>query len=377
MTKYVWKARDERGNAVVKETVAASAAAAEAVLLAEGYTELALMENEVVEAVLHGFQPATVLGQEIKVGPTDRVKQYNKRATFLWALREGVGQSKSIVLVLLTLIAVFLYWRFYVSASLAGVALLAWLLFIIAVAMPAVLYGRLHKAGDWHRWDEVLGLVDKLERVNQIHFAKVPAFELARWRAKVLVAQGQLAEALAGFRLYENQPGCPSWLYKLFVAGLYNLAKEHDLAIEYTLKSIDEKPTPTAYRDLANNYLRYKRDPAKGRSALAEAHRQPIAEMSKPFDLRCQGILAFLEGDYPLARQHVEAAIALMEKTRNVPFRDGHISIARAYLCCVRAGQGQMAEARNSFGEARPYLLATDESELLRECERAIGEQKR
>src|SRR5262249_28377032 len=147
------------------------------------------------------------------------------------------------------------------------------------ISLPSILYGRLIKAGDWHRWNEVLDLVRKLEKVGGLGFIKVPAPELGRWRAKALAGTGRLTEGLGGYQKFENQPGCPGWLYKAFVAGIYDLVKKHDIAIEYNLKSIQEKPTATMYIDLANRYVRYKKDPAKAREALAEAAKEPLAEL--------------------------------------------------------------------------------------------------
>jgi tetratricopeptide (TPR) repeat protein len=157
------------------------------------------------------------------------------------------------------------------------------------------------------------------------------------------------------------------------VAGIYDTAKQHDKALEINLQVIQERPSSSMYLDLANRYVRYKKDPVHAREALASADKEPIPEIAKPFSLRCRGILALLEGELPAAQQNLEAAIQIMERTRHVPFRDGHISVAKAYLCCVLAKQGQLEAARKSYDEARPYLEATGESELIAECEQALG----
>jgi tetratricopeptide (TPR) repeat protein len=184
---------------------------------------------------------------------------------------------------------------------------------------------------------------------------------------------GKLPQSLMEFSRFENQPGCPSWLYKAQLAGIYDTAKQHDKALEYAWQSIREKPTPVLYLDLANRYARYKSDPFKAREALAEAEKSTIPDLAEPFYLRCRGISALLEGDYATAQRELHASLAIMQKTPHIPYRDGHISVAKAYMCCVFAKQGDQAAAKKNFVEAEEYLVATGENELLEQCKRAMG----
>jgi hypothetical protein len=80
-----------------------------------------------------------------------------------------------------------------------------------------------------------------------------------------------------------------------------------------------------------------------------------------------------LEGDYASARHELEASFKIVEENRNRPFRDGHLNVLKGYLCCVLARQGDLTEAKKYFMQARKYLVATNETELLEECEKAIG----
>ena len=179
-----------------------------------------------------------------------------------------------------------------------------------------------------------------LQLIGRFSLVKVPATELTRNRAKALAGMGRLDEALAEYSQCQGRPDCPPWLYKLFVASLYTTARQHDKAIEYNLASIAAKPTSTAWADLANRYARYKSDAVKARSAMAEAEKSPLSDVAKPFCIRCQGIIAYLEGNYGAAKRDLQIAIELVEKAKGRPARDGHLSVARAYLCCVLAKQG-------------------------------------
>ena len=68
MTNYVWSATDKSGKKVIREIEAATAEDAKFVLLAQGYSNLELKEDEVTSAVLAGFtKRENAFGQEIRV----------------------------------------------------------------------------------------------------------------------------------------------------------------------------------------------------------------------------------------------------------------------------------------------------------------------
>jgi tetratricopeptide (TPR) repeat protein len=376
MTNYVWSATDKSGEKVIKEIEAATAEDAKFVLLAQGYSDLELKEDEVMSAVLAGFpKRESAFGAEIKVTAEQRLKHRNDpTATFWDALRKGIGQSFIVFLTLVVLAGYSGYRGDWGYSLLYLVGLLAWLAYILFVSLPSVYYRKLIKASDWSQWSKVLSLVATLQLMGRFSLVKVPASELTRNRTKALAGMGQLDEALAEYSQCQGRPDCPSWLYKLFVGSLYTTAKHYDKAIEYNLASIAAKPTSTAWLDLANRYARYKHDPMKARAAMVEAEKSPLADVAKPFHLRCLGIIAYLEGDYAAAKRDLETAIELVEKAKGRPYRDGHLSVARAYLCCVLAKQGDLADAKKNFLLAKAYLVATKEDELLAECRQSTGE---
>jgi len=376
MANYVWTAKDKFGISVVREISASTIEESKSALLAEGCTDLVLKGDEIMDAATAGM-PRSVrfLGEEHKVTEAEKLKHRgNPAPTFFSALWQGIVQTKGFIILIFILAGFEIYCGHTTSLMFLGLGLLAWLAFLIGVRLPSIYYHRLHKAADWNRWEEVLGIVDKLKQIEKFHFTKIPPPELGKYRAKALAGLGQLPQSLVEFSQYENQPGCPSWLYKAQVAGIYDTAKQHDKALEYAWQSIREKPTPVLYLDLANRYARYKSDPVKARAALAEAEKSTLPDLAEPFHLRCRGISALLEEDYSTARRELEASLAIMQKTPNIPYRAGHISVTKAYLCRVLAKQGDQAGARKNFKEAEEYLVATGESELLEQCKKATGD---
>jgi tetratricopeptide (TPR) repeat protein len=375
MARYVWTAKDKLGNSVVREISANTIEESKSALLAEGHTDLVLKGDEIADAATAGM-PRTVrfLGKEYKITAAERLKYRGKPAlTFFSALWQGIAQTKGFIILIFILAAFEIYRGHTTSLIFLGIGLLAWLAFLIGVRLPSIYYHRLHKAADWYRWTEVLEIVDKLKKIEKFHFTKIPPPELGKYRAIALACLGHLPQALAEYSQYENQLGCPRWVYKAQVAGIYDIARQHDKALEYAWQSIREKPTPVLYLDLANRYLRYKSDPVKAREALAQAEKSTIPDLAKPFHLHCRGILALMKKDYPTARRELEASLEIMQKTPHLPFRDGHISVAKAYLCRVLAKQGNQVAARKNFVEAEEYLVATGETELLEQCKKATG----
>jgi tetratricopeptide (TPR) repeat protein len=374
MTNYIWKATDKSGKSVVREVSANTIEESKAILISEGCTDLELFQDEIMAAATDGMDKnVTVMGEEINVTAAQRLEQVNKPPLTIWsAIRQGIGQSKGLTIFMAGLCAFLAYRGYVISALIAGCALLAWLGFMVGVALPSVNYSKLAKAADWARWKEVLHLVENLERSNKINFIKVPRPELGRFRATALAGLGKLDEAVAGYAQFENHRGCPSWLHKAFLIGIYNVANRHDKALECMRKSLEENPTPVLQLELANQLARYHNDAAGARVALSEGEKATVPETLKPNIKRTHGIIAYLEKDYASSKTELEASIRMMEATPHVPGRDGNIRVARGYLCCVLANLGVFDEARKQFAQAKEYLIATKENELIAECEKAL-----
>ena len=376
MSRYVWTGRDQWGQSVVREIEAPSAKESQALLLAEGLTDLALKEEEVATAAQAGFsKDSTIFGEPITVNAADRIATIDNPIVTFWdGIRTGIQQSLSISLLIVAVIAVNAVRGDWFYTGVGAIALIAWLLFIICVNLPSIYYRKLIAAADWNRWNEVLSLVAVLKAIGHLSFIKIPAAELARHRARAIAALGRADEALAEYKQYEGSPDCPKWLHKLFVASIYVTLKQYDKAIELNREVIAENNSPVAWGDLAYRYARYKRDPVKARQAMDEALKSPTPDPIKPNRHRCEGVIAYLNSDYVRARQELETAIQMVEKSKWRPYRDGHLAISRGYLCCVLAKQGNFADAKTCFSQAEPYLIATDETELLEECRQLVGE---
>ena len=366
--KYTWSARDKSGQRVVREVEARSAAEAQETLLADGYSELELKEDELMTAFRAGYS------RKIRATAKQRVHRLENPSGTTWEIVKLRLNKGKIVFLLLIVVSSYLYYcRDFLVGGLMTFAFVFLLTSHLSVDLPLICYRRISLASDWNRWREVLALVQALKIFGKIRLTQVPDTELMRFRAMAFVGIGNLQKGIEEFQKSEGSPDRPAWLYKLLLAGFYSNAKQHDKAIELCLASISENPNATAWYDLANRYARYKRDAVKAREALTEAEKGPALAHLKPYQARCRGIIANLEGDYSAAKRDLESAIHLLEQIKWRPGKDGHLAIARAYLCCVLATQGDMEMAKKNLNLARKYLVATDEDELLAECRRLTG----
>ena len=201
MPRFVWTATDKFGNSVVREIPADTAEQAKAHLTSEGCTDVKLQENKVMAEL------------PMKSNAEMRFKRRNKPPrSFFGVLRECVVLGGPVCIVIILLAAVETYHGKIVSAVICGLGLVIWLAYLFCIQLPSIFLKKLHKALDWHRWDEALQLVNKLRWFNRFHFIKIPQVPettLTRYRANALAGMGNLSQALEEYAPCENQPGCP------------------------------------------------------------------------------------------------------------------------------------------------------------------------
>jgi len=371
MPNFIWTAKDRQGKPMIRELSAETIEESKAMLLAEGYTDLELKSDEIIDASRRVYAS---INKGRKSSPEELVRNSgNLQQTTLKLILETIIHDCWLYIMMISMMILVFGNGQKILTVIIGIVLLSWLIFRIWLRLPEIYYAKLNKAKEWHRWQGVLRIAKRCEQIRSMHIIKLPQTELIQSRAQALAGLGRLSEALAEFQQYENQPGVQSWLYKAQLAGIYGIAKEYDMSLEYMWKAIQEKPTPTLYLDFANRLLRYKKDTIKAREALSEVEKSTIIDIARPHYLLCKGILAYIEGDYDFSKMQIMASLKIVDNDRNRPFRDGFISVINSYLCCVLAKLGDLTTAKKCFEKAREYLIATGEKELMMECQKAIG----
>ncbi len=379
MPNFIWTARDIQGKLVSKEISANTIEDSKAILLSEGYTDLELKGDEIIDAARISVADANKTDPfqneaTPKKLPVERVKSYGfLPQTTLKIILRRIVQDSVLYFIAISIIAGMLFLGHQSYAITVGIVMAIWLLFRIWMSLTQIYYAKLNRAKDWNQWTQVLRIVKKMEILRKFHSIKFPLSTLIHARAQALAGSGKLLEALAEFQQCQYQPGMQSWLYKTHLAQIYSIAKDYDKSLECAWKAVEEKQTPALYLDLANRLLSYKKDTIKAREAIYKAEQGEITEIAKPYLKRCRGILFYLEGNFDLARQEFESSLEIYERNKNRPFIDGSISEVKGYLSCVLAKQGDMDAARTYYIQARKYLIATEDTKLIEECEKIIG----
>lgn len=375
MPNFLWTAKDSNGRPIVREISADTIEQSKAVLLAEGCTDLVLRGDEINDAAERSFGDGPeVFGEEVTVTAEEKLKFRNKPPpTFARAVFDSFTDDKWFTLCLVGLVGWLCYRHRYIYAAAIVAVAVVWTLFRVWLTLPGIYYRKIIEAREWHRWNEVEALVERCLKLGRFNSIMIPATELANSRAKALAGKGRLAEGIAHLQQFENDNGMSGWLFKANVAALYDIVKQPDHAIALTEQAAAEKPTPALYLDLAHRYLKDKRDVTKGRAAMAEAEKETMTDIAKPWHLRCRGMVAYLESDYSTARREFEEALAIWKSTPHQPFIHANLSITRAWLCCTLARQGEVKAATEYFSDAEEFLTAVDETDLLSECKRLLG----
>jgi hypothetical protein len=376
MPIFVWTAKDKFGNPVVRELSTPTVGQSKQLLLDEGHTDLVLKQDEIMAAMAESFtEKVMVFGEEIQVTATERLKYRDQPGGTLFSiLRETTTQDAKLYLIMAALMA----WQFYggrltIGFILLGVTLI-WPGFRVWMGLPGILYRKLNEDREWHRWRDVLALLRRIERIQLYHFIKISRTELIRIRALALAGLNRLPEALTEFQAIRDQPGMPDWLYESNLALIYDCAQQHDQALICTRNSLELDPRNTIYLDLAWRLLHRKKDTSSARAALAKVDATTLIDIAQPFVKRTWGMLAFLEGDDLTAQRELETALTLWERSNaRWVFRESNIALTKGYLCCVLARQGELARAKKHFADARNYLTAVRETDLLNRASALLG----
>ena len=237
-------------------------------------------------------------------------------------------------------------------------------------------FRRLHRANSWHRWNEVLQCLDRLKRAQKNTRIGIGDASMARFRARALVGMGQVEEGLQFFRAAAEQSKMPKWLHYTFEAGLYELAKQNDKALELKRLALAEATDKsTVLIGIATTLVQRFDRPAEAREMLAQAEQCQLSEQALLHLPALRGKIAYREKDYAAADRFFRESVAGYENRprRKHYLYEGGILTAKSYLAVCNAAMGKKDVAQKYFSEAGPYLKATGADQLLSQYEMLMG----
>lgn len=374
MPEYLWSCIDSAGKKNFQRVNAASVQEAKEALLAKGFTHLQLQTDDAYLTASRTTREGPRVSDVFT--PQQQAEMMRKSdKSFLWIISQAIKNGGFLYAIPMAWLAYRRYrsfdWSWLDVAIIAAPVLLFG--FFAFLSLNSYLYAKINEARQWHRWDDVLSLVYKIQVMGSCTGVKLPAHEIARQRAGAFAGKKQLAEALEEMQPYANGKIEP-WLYYAHLAGIYELAHEKEKAIEANLKSIELAPANhgAGYIDLAFRLIRYRHDVTAAREALGQAEKMENPEVAKSFLSRTRGMIAIEEGNFAEAKTHLARALTESRPFEKAMLMYGNIALTKAYLCLAETGLGNFSEAKRYVREVEPFLVATEENELLTACRQGI-----
>jgi hypothetical protein len=133
MANFIWTAKDKLGKPVVKELSADTIEESKAMLLAEGYTDLELKSDEIMDAARTAFADEIgILGKEIKAkGTAEEFVRHlgNIPQTALKLILERIVHDTAFYLLMIALMVLEIFLGHRTIAIAIGIAAVGWLVF--------------------------------------------------------------------------------------------------------------------------------------------------------------------------------------------------------------------------------------------------------
>ncbi|MBS1795168.1 MAG: hypothetical protein JSS81_15020 [Acidobacteria bacterium] len=364
MLKFLFTAVNRDGQSVTQIVEADTLGQARYKLEIQGFTEVVFYESELSNDVRRLFDEAAL-------------KNYEKTRRQAVGLHHDNSFRRSLINVFKAtwFVWALLFYFVYAGRDAASLWLLGgWTLLTAYFMLPGRIFHFLHSAHQWNRNGAVRFWARVAKAFNYISFVKIPALEIDLNLACADAREGDLAGALRRIAHYEHDPRVAPRLYKLGLVRIYNNARRFDEVARLYERAFDEGSDYTEERlDYALCLARRHRRPHRAKAALEKVFDKPLTALAAPFVPFCQGVIEVEDGNYSQAEFYLKQASKELEPYRRNSHLVGLRSEVQAFLALTLGRRGEKDEAARLFAEARPYLAAIDETELIRRCEEAIS----
>lgn len=356
MPSFLFSAADRADKKIIDKVEAENLSQAKFKLEVQGYSEISFYQSELNHDVLETFDEGAKKhqGQLLK----NQVQmQYD---TSLWRH----------FTVLLKMSLVFwipcILWAVY-----SGTTLSFWTLGIFAglfvyFFLPTALYHKLAIAVFMARRREARFWIKVITLFNPISIAKIPKSELAYRTACVEAQEGNLVSALRRIANWRGNPKVSSRMYYTYLYTIHGYAKRYDEVVKYQSASIEDgNEYPEELLDHALTLAWRQNETEKARKLVEMALNKEMSVLSSLFVPLTQGVIEVMEGNFEKAEFYLTDAKRRFEPFSKNDYLIGPRSGLNAFLSIVLRAKGESDEADELLDQARPYLIAHRETELL------------
>lgn len=365
MSTFLFTAVNRDGKSVTERVEAENLSQARYILEIRGYSEILFYESELSKETDRLFDE-----KKLK----DAQKQYLENQV-------SVQYDTSITRHFLNLLKVtWVFWALIIGAFLfvqnttTFLLLTASVVLTVYISLPVIIFNRLFEAHGWDRNRQVRLLANIAKWFNYISYGKIPLSEIDTYLSCADAREGKIDQALRRMTKYQNDSKVSKRLYNSSLIRIYGNARDFDKVLELLEDSLNEGNN---YNEKLLDYAiclarRYKQT-TRARSVLERLFEAELSAMGNLFIPYCQGVIEVEDGNYSQAEFYLRQASKQLEPFRKNTYLIGLKSEVKAFLAMTLGRQGEKDEAERLLEEAKPYLAAVNERELLQRCEDAVS----
>ena len=242
------------------------------------------------------------------------------------------------------------------------------------LSVPVIIFNRLHEANCWDKNGQVRFWSAVARFFNPVSYVKIPPFEIDGYLACVDAREGKLEAALQRMMKYQNDPQITKRMFYIKLVRVYGNARNFDEVLKLLENSLHEGNVYTEELiDYAVCLARRHKQTARAKGVLEKVFESELTVLSNLFVPYCQGVIEVEDGNYSQAEFYLKQASKQLEPFKKNSYLVGLRSEVKAFLALALGSRGERDEAERLFEEAKPYLIAVREDELLERCEKALN----
>ncbi len=355
MPYFLFSATDPHGKPITENVEAGNLSQARYKLELRGHSEIEFLSGELAADVTNMFEDS--VAEKLAENP-------ELQAAFLYDTTT-IGYLKVMLKLTAIIWVPFTIWVLWSGSTWSYVAFgLFWAAFVY-LSLPSILYNKITESVFMARITAARFWIGAARLFNVISIVKLPTSELDHKSACIDAMSGNLPAAMTRLAKYRNDPKVSRRLHLSHLYTVNEYGRDFDEALKYqamTLKEGNEFPEELV--DHAMMLARRKGEVTKARELISTALEKEASVLTAALVPLAQGIVEVEGGNFELAEFYLTNAERKLEPFRNVGLV-GPISELKAFLAIVQRSKGKTDEADRLAAEARPFLVAHREAELL------------
>jgi hypothetical protein len=362
---FLFTAKNNNGKNVTERVSAENLSAAKYKLEIQGYTEISFYDSELSNEV----------GNLFNERQKSAYKKVNPKQTAALQFKTGWQYT---ILRTLKVTAFYwipmLVWAIYSKDVFPLIALIVFGVIMFHFIIPSIIFHVFINAHFWanNRKVRLWGRIAKL--FNYVTWNGIPQFVIDEKLACADAREGSLNAGLLRLAKYENDSRVSKRIFKSSLITINLAAKNYDEVLKIRVNYLREGNI--FHEDLIDYAvgmaLHHKRT-SEARDAINRALDMETTLLGQIYTSFCQGLIEVEDGNFANAEFYLQQSSKHLEPYRKNSDIVGIKYLVKIFLAITLGKQGDKEKSRILFQEAKPYLIAHKESELLQRCEEAVS----